>query len=146
MIIDIFNGPNLNMLGIRQPEVYGSTSLQDIETLCTRKAQTLGVEIRFAQTNYEGALVELIQNARGDSDGIILNAGAYTHTSVAIHDALASVELPCIEVHLSNIHAREPFRHRSYISPVATGMICGLGAHGYVLALEALVGIVSAES
>lgn len=138
MIIDVLNGPNLNMLGTRQPEVYGSTTLQDIEALCTDKAKLLGFELRFAQTNHEGALVELIHNAKDTAAGIVLNAGAYTHTSVAIHDALASVALPCIEVHLSNIHAREPFRHKSFVTPVAAGLICGLGAQGYAFALEAL--------
>ncbi|MEM8581696.1 MAG: type II 3-dehydroquinate dehydratase [Pseudomonadota bacterium] len=146
MIIDILNGPNLNLLGIRQPEVYGSTTLQDIEALCAEKAQILGLDIRFAQTNHEGELVDLIHKARGTADGIILNAGAYTHTSIAIHDALASVELPCIEVHLSNIHAREPFRHRSYVTPVATGLICGFGALGYAMALDAVAGMLPTAS
>lgn len=146
MIIDILNGPNLNMLGTRQPEVYGSTSLEDIEKLCMEKARSLGVEIRFSQTNHEGELVESIHASRGAVSGIILNAGAYTHTSVAIHDALASVELPCIEVHLSNIHAREPFRHKSFISPVASGLICGFGAASYVLAMDALVGMLRPDS
>jgi 3-dehydroquinate dehydratase-2 len=145
VIIDILNGPNLNLLGTRQPEVYGSTTLSDIEDLCTSKARELDVSIRFSQTNHEGVLVEHIHAARGTAAGIILNAGAYTHTSIAIHDALAAVELPCVEVHLSNIHARESFRHRSFVTPVATGMICGLGASGYVLALEALVGMLRSQ-
>jgi 3-dehydroquinate dehydratase-2 len=134
----ILNGPNLNLLGTRQPEVYGATTLADIEAMCRDKAKALGMEVSFAQSNHEGALIDHIHQAKGVHDGIILNAGAYTHTSVAIMDAIASVEVPTIEVHLSNIHAREAFRHTSYISKVAAGMICGFGAHGYLMALDAL--------
>jgi 3-dehydroquinate dehydratase-2 len=134
----ILNGPNLNLLGTRQPEVYGATTLADIEAICRDKAKALGMGVSFAQSNHEGALIDHIHQAKGVHDGIILNAGAYTHTSVAIMDAIASVEVPTIEVHLSNIHAREAFRHTSYISKVAAGMICGFGAHGYLLALDAL--------
>lgn len=137
-IILIVNGPNLNMLGKRQPEVYGATTLSDIEAECHRHAATLGLEIEFRQSNHEGDLVDWIQGARGRAAGIILNAGAYTHTSVAILDALLSAEVTTIEVHLSNIHQREEFRHHSYVSKAAKGMICGLGAHGYILALDAL--------
>lgn len=134
----VLNGPNLNLLGQRQPDVYGHATLADIEALCRDKARALGLGLAFAQSNHEGALVDAIHAARGPHDGIILNAGAYTHSSVALMDAIASVELPVIELHLSNIHAREPFRHRSYIAPVALGVICGFGAKGYELALEAV--------
>jgi len=136
----ILNGPNLNLLGTRQPEVYGQTTLADIQALCAETAKHLGCTITFEQSNSEGALIDMIHAARDRHDGIILNAGAYTHTSVALMDALASVDLPCIELHLSNIHAREEFRHTSYISKVALGVICGFGAQGYPLAIRALHG------
>jgi 3-dehydroquinate dehydratase II len=136
--IRILNGPNLNLLGTRQPEVYGRETLADIETACRTRAGALGFELRFKQSNSEGELVSWIQEARGRDAGIVINAGAYTHTSIAIHDALAAVELPVIEVHLSNIFRREPFRHHSYVSGVAKGVICGFGGHGYVLALDAM--------
>lgn len=134
----ILNGPNLNLLGTRQPEVYGATTLGDIEAMCRAAAEGLGLGIAFEQSNHEGILIDQIHAAKSSHDGIILNAGAYTHTSVALRDAISSVELPVVEVHLSNIHAREPFRHVSHIAPVAIGQICGFGAKGYVLALEAL--------
>ncbi|WP_386167619.1 type II 3-dehydroquinate dehydratase [Sulfitobacter pontiacus] len=134
----ILNGPNLNLLGTRQPEVYGKTTLADVEALCREKAKTLGFDVAFEQSNHEGALIDLIHAAKGKHAGIVLNAGAYTHTSIALMDAIASVELPVVEVHLSNIHAREAFRHRSYIAPVALGQICGFGAQGYLMALDAL--------
>ncbi|MEP2437792.1 MAG: type II 3-dehydroquinate dehydratase [Roseibium sp.] len=134
----ILNGPNLNLLGTRQPEVYGKTTLAEVEALCAAEAARLGLDMQFAQSNHEGALIDLIHQARGKHDGIVLNAGAYTHTSIALMDAIASVELPVVEVHLSNIHARESYRHTSYIAAVALGQICGFGAHGYVLALQAL--------
>lgn len=134
----ILNGPNLNLLGTRQPEVYGRETLDDIEALCRAHAQTLGLDADVRQSNHEGELVTWIQEARGRHDGIIINAAAYTHTSVAILDALLAVELPVVEVHLSNIHRREPFRQHSYVSQAARGMICGFGSHGYVLALDAL--------
>ncbi|WP_353627889.1 type II 3-dehydroquinate dehydratase [Sulfitobacter sp. TCYB15] len=134
----ILNGPNLNLLGTRQPEVYGKTTLADVEALCREKAKTLGFDVAFEQSNHEGALIDLIHAAKGKHAGIVLNAGAYTHTSIALMDAIASVELPVVEVHLSNIHAREAFRHRSYIAPVALGQICGFGAEGYLMALDAL--------
>jgi 3-dehydroquinate dehydratase II len=135
----ILNGPNLNLLGTRQPEVYGKTTLDDIRKLCEDAAARHGVSIAFAQSNHEGTLIDAIHAARGQHAGIILNAGAYTHTSVALMDAIASAAVPLVEVHLSNIHAREPFRHKSFIAPVALGQICGFGATGYVLAIEALV-------
>lgn len=134
----ILNGPNLNLLGTRQPEVYGSTTLADIEAMCRDKAAALSVALSFEQSNSEGTLVDLIHAARGTHDGIILNAGAYTHTSIALMDAISSAEVPTIELHLSNIHAREPYRHVSYIAKVAVGVICGFGAHGYLLALDAI--------
>jgi 3-dehydroquinate dehydratase-2 len=134
----ILNGPNLNMLGIREPKTYGSQTLADIEAMCRAEAKRLKLTLEFKQTNREGELCEWIQAAYGKIDGIIINPAGYSHTSVAIRDALSAVAIPTIEVHLSNIHAREEFRHFSYISAVATGVICGLGAAGYRLALEAL--------
>ncbi|MFY0691448.1 MAG: type II 3-dehydroquinate dehydratase [Paracoccaceae bacterium] len=142
----ILNGPNLNLLGSRQPEVYGAVTLSDIEAMCRSHAQELGVEVSFAQSNHEGALVDAIHAAKGTHAAIILNAGAYTHTSVALMDAIASVEVPVIELHLSNIHAREEFRHKSFIAPVAVGQICGFGAQGYTLALDAAARHVGAVS
>jgi 3-dehydroquinate dehydratase-2 len=136
----ILNGPNLNLLGTRQPEVYGPTTLQDIEALCAAKAAALNVTMDFVQSNHEGVLIDRLHAARGRFDGIILNAGAYTHSSIALMDAVSSIMLPVVELHLSNIHAREAFRHHSYIAPVAVGQICGFGAAGYALAIEALVG------
>lgn len=135
----ILNGPNLNLLGTRQPEVYGPTTLADIEALCASKAKDLGVEVTFAQSNHEGALVDMLHAARGVHAGIILNAGAYTHTSVALMDAISSISVPVLELHLSNIHAREAFRQKSFIAPVAVGQICGFGAAGYPLAMDAIL-------
>ncbi|QFT59990.1 3-dehydroquinate dehydratase [Sulfitobacter sp. THAF37] len=134
----IINGPNLNLLGTRQPEVYGSTTLADVESMCREAAERLGLDVAFVQSNHEGALIDAIHAAKGSHDAIVLNAGAYTHTSVALMDAIASVELPVVEVHLSNIHARESFRHQSYIAPVAIGQISGFGPKGYLMALDAL--------
>jgi 3-dehydroquinate dehydratase-2 len=136
--IHILNGPNLNMLGLREPEIYGSDTLQSIEELCRRKASALGIGIEFKQTNSEGELVGWIQQARGQAAGIILNAAAYTHTSIAIQDAIKATGLPVVEVHLSNVYRREPFRHHSYVSPVAAGVICGFGVRSYELAIDAL--------
>ena len=136
----ILNGPNLNLLGTRQPEVYGRTTLADIQAVCSARAKALGIAVDFEQSNHEGKLIDLIHAARGTYQGIIINAGAYTHTSIAIMDALKSVALPVVELHLSNIHARESYRHRSYIAPIAVGQICGFGAAGYPLAIEALLG------
>ncbi len=136
--IFILNGPNLNMLGTREPEIYGSETLADIEARCRARAKTLGVGIEFRQSNIEGELVGWIQEARTQAAGIIINAAAYTHTSVALLDALNTCDMPIIEVHLSNIHQRESFRHKSYIARAADGMICGLGSFGYELAIEAV--------
>lgn len=134
----ILNGPNLNLLGTRQPEVYGKTTLLDIERRCMAHGQAQGIDVSFSQSNHEGALVDAIHAARGTHDGIILNAGAYTHTSIALMDAIASVEIPAIELHLSNVHAREAFRHQSFIAKVCVGIICGFGARGYLLAMDAM--------
>lgn len=134
----VLNGPNLNLLGTRQPEVYGRTTLKDIEALCARVADELGLSCTFLQSNHEGDLIDAIHAARGVHAGIVLNAGAFTHTSVALMDAISSAEIPVAEVHLSNIHAREPFRQKSFIAPVAVGQISGFGAEGYALALRAL--------
>lgn len=136
----ILNGPNLNLLGTRQPEVYGRTTLDDVQRLCESEATVLGMTIVFQQSNHEGVLIDAIHAARGVHAGIVLNAGAYTHSSIALMDAISSVALPVVEVHLSNIHAREPFRHASFIAPVAVGQICGFGAAGYALAIRALAG------
>jgi len=140
--ISILNGPNLNLLGSRQPEIYGRETLADIEGMCRAHAAGLGFDIEFRQGNHEGDLVDWIQAARGRAAGIILNAGAYTHTSVAILDALLAVGLPTVEVHLSNIHQRDSFRQHSYVAQAARGMICGFGSHGYLLALDALARLI----
>jgi len=134
----VLNGPNLNMLGVREPHIYGSLTLDDLEAACQERAEQLGLTIDFRQSNHEGELVTWIQQARTEHDGIVINAGAYTHTSVAIMDSLILAELPVVEVHLSNIFKREPVRHHSYITGVAKGMICGFGPHGYLLALDAM--------
>ncbi|MGR7996525.1 MULTISPECIES: type II 3-dehydroquinate dehydratase [unclassified Xanthobacter] len=136
-LIHVLNGPNLNLLGTREPGIYGAATLADVEALCRAAAERLGFDMVFAQTNSEGALVDLIQAARG-ARGIVLNAAAYTHTSVAVRDAVAAVGVPTIEVHLSNVFSREPFRHHSYLSPVVRGVICGFGPQSYALAIAAL--------
>ena len=133
----ILNGPNLNLLGRREPEIYGKETLAEIDKACAVHAKKLGLATEFRQTNAEGELVEWVQQARGKFKALIVNAGAYTHTSVALYDALMFCDMPVIEVHLSNIFQREEFRHKSYVSPVAKGVICGFGAHGYILALDA---------
>lgn len=134
----IINGPNLNLLGTREPEVYGAVTLADIQRQCEEKASALGLAMHFVQSNHEGEIVDLLQEAAEKASAVILNAAAYTHTSVAIHDAAKTLPVPLIEVHLSNIFAREEFRHYSYISPLAKGVICGFGADSYLLALAAL--------
>lgn len=139
----ILNGPNLNMLGTREPEIYGSQTLKDIGALCVERAKALGHTIELRQTNHEGEMVEWIQQARSHACGVIINPAALTHTSVAVHDALRICDVPVIELHLSNPHTREAFRHHSFVSPVANGVIAGFGGHGYVLAVEALAGILS---
>lgn len=142
----VLNGPNLNLLGTREPDVYGTQTLADIEGACRERADALGVGIVFRQTNHEGELVDWIQQARGQADAIVINPAALTHTSVAVFDALTAVGLPAVEVHLSNIFKREHWRHHSYVSPAAVGVVCGLGGTGYVLAIEALARIINERS
>jgi 3-dehydroquinate dehydratase-2 len=142
MKILFLNGPNLNLLGQREPEVYGRTTLADIENMVREQARTHSVEVEFRQSNLEGELVAWIQQARGNFGAIVLNAAAYTHTSIALRDAIAAMGLPVIEIHLSNIHAREEFRHRSLIAPVCKGQISGFGAFSYILGLEAAVSVI----
>ncbi len=145
-VILILNGPNLNLLGTREPAIYGRETLADIKELCADKGEALDLEIDFRQSNAEGELVAWIQEARGRAAGIVVNAGGLTHTSVAILDALLAAELPVVEVHLSNIFRREQFRSHSYVARAAQGVICGLGAHGYILALEAMARLVRERS
>ncbi len=146
MKVAVIHGPNLNMLGKRQPEIYGKKTLDEINRELHEKAQQLGVKLECFQSNHEGAIVDFIQGLRDDADGIIINAAAYTHTSIAIRDALLTCGLPFIEVHLSNIFSRDPFRHRSMLSDIATGVICGFGALSYELALEAIVSLIKAQA
>jgi 3-dehydroquinate dehydratase-2 len=134
----ILNGPNLNLLGSREPEIYGRESLADIEAICHAQGEKLGVKVECRQSNHEGQLIDWIQEARQAFNGIVINPGAFTHSSIALLDALKAVEKPVIEVHLSNIHQREAFRHHSYVSMVAKGVICGLGSRGYLAALDAM--------
>jgi len=134
----LLNGPNLNLLGTREPEIYGADTLENIERDVCACADELGVEVVCKQTNHEGEIIDLLHMARDEFDGILLNAGAYTHYSIAIRDAIAAIELPCVEIHLSNVHKREEFRHHSVIAPVCVGVICGFGKMSYLLALEAL--------
>jgi 3-dehydroquinate dehydratase-2 len=140
----VLNGPNLNLLGTRKPEVYGSTSLADVKDMCEAEGKTLGVDIDFRQSNHEGELIDWIHEGgaarqRGELVGAVMNPGAFTHTSVALHDAIEGASLPLIELHISNVHSREEFRHHSYISPAARGIIVGFGVAGYALAIRGLV-------
>lgn len=134
----VLNGPNLNLLGQREPELYGRTTLADVEAMCQTEGARLGLQVDCRQSNHEGVLVDWVQAARGECAALVLNAGAYSHTSVALLDALRALDIPVIEVHVSNIYRRESFRHHSYMSLAATGVICGLGTDGYRLALEAV--------
>lgn len=142
----VLNGPNLNLLGSREPDIYGRGTLADIEAACHERAAALGLAVAFRQSNHEGELVDRIQDARTTCAGIAINAGALTHTSVALLDALKAAALPTVEVHLSNPFRREAFRHHSYVSQAADGVICGLGAQGYLLALEALAQRIGQQS
>lgn len=142
----ILNGPNLNMLGKREPEIYGHESLSDIEQLCLQQAKKLGLHIDFRQSNDEGQLIDWIQQAPSSAGGLIINPGAYGHTSIALLDAVQSINLPVIEVHLSNIHKREEFRHQTFISRAAKGMICGFGSQSYLLGLIAMNNIINSNT
>ena len=137
----LVNGPNLNLLGTREPEIYGTDTLDDVVALATSTAGELGFELRTIQSNHEGVLIDAIHAARADCDAIVINPGAFTHTSVALRDALTGVQLPFAEVHLSNVHAREPFRHHSYLSDVASCVIVGAGVQGYVFAIQRMAAI-----
>ncbi len=139
--IIILNGPNLNLLGEREKNQYGNSTLKDIEKICNEYAKQNGIQLSFFQSNIEGELVDQIQNSRTNQEGLIINAGGYTHTSVAIHDALKILKIPIIELHISNIYNREEFRHKSLISKIAKGVICGFGANGYIMSLQAIVKI-----
>lgn len=134
----IINGPNLNMLGTREPEIYGSDTMADVEENCKAVAERVGAEITFYQSNYEGEIISYIQQARERFDGVIINPGGYTHSSVAIYDALNLIDIPKVEIHISNIHGREEFRQKSLISPIMDGVICGFGVKGYELAIRAI--------
>lgn len=147
----VLNGPNLNLLGTREPAVYGSETLADVERICQEAAQRLGLEAQCRQTNHEGQLIDWIHEAgrlcaQGEMVGVVLNAGALTHTSIALHDAIKGAAVPVVEYHISNVHAREAFRHHSWISPVARAVMAGLGVNGYGLAVEALVQLTSAQA
>ena len=141
-LITVLNGPNLNLLGTREPEKYGHATLDDVEALCAETAEELGLAIDFRQTNGEGELITWVQECRGKSAGIIINPAGYTTTSIGLLDALLAVGLPVIEVHITNIHRREEFRHHSFVSKAATGVIAGLGVEGYALAMRAMAGLV----
>lgn len=141
----VIHGPNLNLLGTREPEVYGSTTLAEIDAMLHELGQELGVAVESFQSNHEGAIIDAIHDARGRCDGILINPGAFTHYALAIRDAISAVGLPVVEVHLSNIYSREPFRHRSVIAPVAVGTICGFGADSYLLGLRALANRIRSE-
>ncbi|RCK71016.1 type II 3-dehydroquinate dehydratase [Desertihabitans brevis] len=139
--VTVLNGPNLNLLGTREPEIYGTDTLEDVRRLCVSTSDGLGLDCDFHQSNAEGELVDLVQAARGRSIGLVLNAAGYTHTSVALRDAVVASEVPMVEVHLSNVHAREDFRHRSYLSDVASGVIVGCGLLGYQFAIQRLAAL-----
>lgn len=145
-LIGVLNGPNMNMLGLRQPEIYGSATLGDVEQLCAETAEQLGLAIDFRQTNGEGELISWVQECRGRAQGIVINPAGYTTTSIALMDALLATELPVIEVHVTNIHRRESFRHNSYVSRVAVGVIAGLGIKGYAVALAAMADILTGDA
>ncbi|HEY5300350.1 MAG TPA: type II 3-dehydroquinate dehydratase [Acetobacteraceae bacterium] len=144
-LIAVLNGPNMNMLGLRQPELYGGFTLDDVEQLCAESGEMLGLAIDFRQTNVEGELISWVQECRGRAAGIVINPAGYTTTSIALMDALLAVELPVIEVHVTNIHRREEFRQHSYVSKAAVGVICGLGIQGYALALTAMAAMLEEE-
>ncbi len=139
----LLNGPNLNLLGTREPEIYGRDTLADVEQLARETAEELGFELKALQSNHEGVLLDAIHEARGTAAGIVINPGAFTHTSIALADAISGVSLPAIEVHISNVHQREAFRHHSYISPVASSIIIGAGVNGYKLAVQQLAHLIS---
>jgi 3-dehydroquinate dehydratase-2 len=141
--IFVLNGANLNLIGVREPAIYGSETLEDIRRRTEARGNAVGLKVDFRQSNAEGQIVDWIQEAREAADGIVINAGAYTHTSVAILDALNAVSCPVVELHLSNIFRREPFRHTSFVTPAAQGLICGFGAKGYELAIEAMADLVA---
>ncbi len=141
MNIIVINGPNINLLGIREKDIYGSAGYEQLCSLIREKAQDMDVHVDIFQSNSEGAIVDKIQGALGNYDGIVINPAAYTHYSIAIHDALKAVSIPTVEVHISNIHSREEFRRKSVTAPACVGQICGLGIHGYILAMQALKGI-----
>ncbi|SIP98754.1 3-dehydroquinate dehydratase [Rhizobium sp. RU20A] len=134
----VLNGPNLNALGKREPGIYGGQTLADIAEMCRTEGQALGFAVDFRQSNHEGALVDWLHEAGDTAAGVAINAGAYTHTSIALHDAIRAISVPVVELHLSNVHAREEFRHKSMIAPAVKGVICGFGAQSYILALHAL--------
>lgn len=145
MKLFVLNGPNLNLLGSRQPEIYGTTTLEDLEKMCRDTARSLGIEIDFRQTNDEGELISMLHEARSEAQGVVLNPAAFTHYSLALREAVSAAEVPVIEVHISNIYAREPWRRRSVVSAVARGVIVGLGVRGYILAIEALHSMIGEE-
>lgn len=145
-LVAVLNGPNMNMLGLRQPHLYGRATIDDVEALCAETAEQLGLAIDFRQTNGEGELISWVQECRGRAAGIVINPAGYTTTSIALMDALLACELPVVEVHVTNIHRREEFRHHSFVSKAAVGVICGLGIRGYALALTAMVDIIEDQA